>query len=1407
MAEVAQFGNHLYFLTDNAASWPDAETLAVNAGGHLVAITSQAEQDFLDANFDPTGGGNELFIGLYQDTQDPAYSENDGGWKWSSGEALTFTNWEPTEPSGGAAENYARYLSNFLWGDIANGASHRAIIEIDGCVLQGPPGCTDTEACNYDVDAGVDDGSCEYTSCQTFGCTDPTACNYDTEATFENGTCDFSCYGCTDPAAANHDGNATIDDGSCQYAGCTDPTAANYDGTADVDDGSCTYPGCTDPAACNHDVGANSDDGSCDYSCIGCTDATACNYSAEATQDDDSCDFSCYGCTDPAACNHDAGATEDDGSCTYANAGLDCAGDCLADADGDGVCDPFEVPGCTDAGATNYDAGATDDDGSCAYPAFTPDQFDFAATPASGSMMGQVTLDGVPAAGNDWMAAFDANGQCAGATEVVLDNGTAYFLLTIHGDDPTTPSVDEGMNEGEAFSLQLYRAATETYHEYYTANGTTSLDGWTNTNGSPIPGLDDPGTEYAFNSAPYSPECLDPTACNYDPASPGNLNCQYPDTGLDCNGNCLADDDGDGICNDDEVDGCTDSTACNYDPDATDDDGSCQALDACGVCGGPGVAPGTCDCEGNVADAIGVCGGDCAADADADGICDDADPCVGNYDACGVCNGPGAVYDCGCEDIPAGDCDCDGNQLDAAGVCGGDCTEDADGDGLCDDVDPCIGTVDACGLCNGPGAIYDCGCEDIPSGDCDCDGNQLDAAGICGGDCTEDADQDGICDDSDPCIGTEDACGVCDGPGAIYECGCSDIPEGDCDCNGNQLDALGVCGGPCAADADGDGLCDDVDDCVGNYDACGVCNGPGAVYECGCEDIPAGDCDCNGNQLDALGVCGGTCAGDEDADGVCDDAETLGCTDDTACNYAASATEEDGSCTYPPALYDCAGDCLDDTDGDGICDALENPGCTDPDALNYNALATDDDGSCTLPEPPPAQFDFTGTPASATLFGQATLDGEPCGQGDWIAAFDPDGNCAGAAQLINYDGAAYINLTIYGDDATTTTVDEGINAGEPFTLLLWDASVGQTVAYVDAFGETELTGWSNTNGAPLPGFDDPTVIYNFLSSGFIPNCLDPTGCNYDPDSETSEGCVYPETGYDCNGDCLADEDEDGICDPFEIPGCTDAGACNYAANATDDDDSCTYPADGYDCADECLQDTDEDGVCDPFEIPGCSDATACNYNAAATDSAECTYPDSGYDCVGNCLEDSDEDGVCDPFEIAGCQDPEACNYDATATDDGTCSYPATPYEDCDGTCFTDLDLDGVCDELDDCVGTLDGEGNCDEVDIPGCTYTAACNYDADANLDDGTCQFVPTGYDCDGNCLDDTDGDGVCDPNELPGCDDPTAVNYSPLATDDDGSCQYGEVSDCPMDLSGDGVVGIADILQILSSYGLDCPE
>ncbi|MDG1673819.1 MAG: hypothetical protein P8H88_00075, partial [Flavobacteriales bacterium] len=206
--------------------------------------------------------------------------------------------------------------------------------------------------------------------------------------------------------------------------------------------------------------------------------------------------------------------------------------------------------------------------------------------------------------------------------------------------------------------------------------------------------------------------CMDDTACNYDAsATNDDGSCTYQtDPLLNCDGTCINDADGDGVCDENEVAGCTNAGACNYDASATDDDGSCAQLDECGVCGGSGIADGACDCDGNVLDACGVCGGT-GVDADGDDICDDVDDCVGTLDACGVCNGPGAVYDCGCSDIPAGDCDCNGGQLDALGVCGGTCTADADADGICDDVDDCIGSVDGCGVCNGDGTTCT-GCAD-----------------------------------------------------------------------------------------------------------------------------------------------------------------------------------------------------------------------------------------------------------------------------------------------------------------------------------------------------------------------------------------------------------------------------------------------------------------------------------------------------------------------------------------------------------------------------------------------------------------------------------------------------------------------------------------------------------------------
>ena len=58
-------------------------------------------------------------------------------------------------------------------------------------------------------------------------------------------------------------------------------------------------------------------------------------------------------------------------------------------------------------------------------------------------------------------------------------------------------------------------------------------------------------------------------------------------------------------------------------------------------------------------------------------------------------------------------------------------------------------------------------------------------------------------------------------------------------------------------------------------------------------------------------------------------------------------------------------------------------------------------------------------------------------------------------------------------------------------------------------------------------------------------------------------------------------------------------------------------------------------------------------------------------------------------------------------------------------------------------------------EIPGCTDEAACNYDAAANVDDGSCEST--------SCV---------------GCTNPAASNYNPLATiSDDDACQFCSLS------------------------------
>ena len=68
-----------------------------------------------------------------------------------------------------------------------------------------------------------------------------------------------------------------------------------------------------------------------------------------------------------------------------------------------------------------------------------PTEWQWTTTNASGVMLGQVTINGVPAEAADWIGAFDTAGNCAGAAPIIVNEELAYFNLPIYGDDAGVP--------------------------------------------------------------------------------------------------------------------------------------------------------------------------------------------------------------------------------------------------------------------------------------------------------------------------------------------------------------------------------------------------------------------------------------------------------------------------------------------------------------------------------------------------------------------------------------------------------------------------------------------------------------------------------------------------------------------------------------------------------------------------------------------------------------------------------------------------------------------------------------------------------------------------------------------------------------------------------------------------------
>jgi len=112
--------------------------------------------------------------------------------------------------------------------------------------------------------------------------------------------------------------------------------------------------------------------------------------------------------------------------------------------------------------------------------------------------------------------------------------------------------------------------------------------------------------------------------------------------------------------------------------------------------------------------------------------------------------------------------------------------------------------------------------------------------------------------------------------------------------------------------------------------------------------------------------------------------------------------------------------------------------------------------------------------------------------------------------------------------------------------------------------------------------------------------------------------------------------------------------------------------------------------------------------------------------------------------------------------------------------------------------------------VYGCLEEFACNYDPDADTENGSCQYdTCSGCTAENACNYDPDAtidSGACEYSTCAGCTYPDAENYAVGPTLDDGSCTFApEPSPCPSDLNGDGLIGAGDLTQLLASYNGIC--
>ena len=440
----------------------------------------------------------------------------------------------------------------------------------------------------------------------------------------------------------------------------------------------------------------------------------------------------------------------------------------------------------------------------------------------------------------------------------------------------------------------------------------------------------------------------------------------------------------------------------------------------------------------------------------------------------------------------------------------------------------------------------------------------------------------------------------------------------------------------------------------------------------------------------------------------------------TNLEYAAVASQ---ACIDNVVLSDPAGNAMDYEVGGCVELDFEEPifGCTDSSACNYDADANVDDGSC-----------FYETEC---WDGSSECDPNDCPEPPSETVSLGFGAVGDNTMEIEFD--SFTPVAGFQFDVTGTQL---YNAAGGLA-----AEAGFTVSV----GGNTVIGFS-LQGATIQG------------SGIL--------TNLEYAAVASQACIDNVVLSDPAGNAMDYEVGGCVELDFEEPifGCTDSSACNYDADANVDDGSCFYETECWDGSSEC----------DPNDCPEPpSETVSLGFGAVGDNTMEIEFdsftPVAGFqfDVTGTQL-----------YNAAGGLAAEA-GFTVSVGGNTVIGFSLQGATIQGSGILTNLEYAAVASQacidnvvLSDPAGNaMDYEvGGCVELDfeepIFGCTDSSACNYDADANVDDGSC-FYET------ECW---DGSSECDPND---CPEPPSETVS---------LGFGAVGDNTMEIEFDSFTPVA---------------